>query len=318
MRYQNRKVTNSAIESAKSQWMILVLMFLSTSTMGQVWQTEKSENPFDGSYKAAWVNGKGEKYPYTNPKFVVNYFIKTNSLNIYVDNAGYSGCDDRNIYIKFLGNDSTYWFIASADSDRDVWFLRQKYNFTPTYKHLTELMKKYSKMYVRISSECGLNDLEFSLSGSSRALDFVIPKDYFKTDPLILQESYDNLIKMADDLFAEGAHDSALVYYNKAGSLIPGGTDHVKGINRINKIKQEIRFKERAKAAKSEFDGRGRIVRYGTNLNSQRDGFGEIIVHVPSGSLVELLDNSSGSEDDYVKIRFNDKVGFIVRMSLFE
>lgn len=66
---------------------ISIIMF-STVSISQ-WRYTEKNNEFDGKIKAATVIGKGNDYPYNNPKLILNHFVKTENFNLYINDAGY-------------------------------------------------------------------------------------------------------------------------------------------------------------------------------------------------------------------------------------
>jgi hypothetical protein len=168
----------------KNFLIIVVIFFISTNALSQRWSYEKGGDAFDGRYRTALIEGSGSDAPYNEPLFVVNYFKKNKNINVYISEAGYAGCDNKIIKIKFNNNDTIYTFDVSTNSDKDVWFLHEFdsnfYDYTTITKdQLLKKLMKYRKLFVRISSDCGESDLEFSLNGSANAINFVLPDNYF-------------------------------------------------------------------------------------------------------------------------------------------
>lgn len=143
-------------------------------SFSQEWKFKALNDPFDGKYKSASVVGTGV-FPYNNPLLVINYFEKDQSLNIYFNQVTYAGCDNLIIYIKFDNEEKIYEYDASTNSDRKSWFIS---TYAIESDSLFNIMKSKNKMHVRLISNCGKDDYEFPLKGSTIAINFVT-KDYF-------------------------------------------------------------------------------------------------------------------------------------------
>ena len=153
----------------KKVLLIAIGLLLSLNLSAQKWNISSNTSAFDGAYKAAGIKGIGYEFPYKAPSFRINYFEKDNDWNMYITNAGSAVCDNKKVKIKFNLSDKIHTFYASTNADKDVWFI------TPDFE-LINLMKSNSIMHVRLISDCGQNDFKFSLSGSSKAINFVFKK----------------------------------------------------------------------------------------------------------------------------------------------
>ena len=154
---------------------ILLLIFfitLSFESFSQ-WRYKTVKTDFDGTYKRAIVVGSGGEYPYKNPYLVVRYG-EENGLEIYISDAGYSGCDSRKVFFKFNGDDEKYKSqYINEGTNSDSWFVQSLENIT--FFELLNKFMNHSSVSVRLSNDCGRKDYRFSLSGSSKAIRYVIP-----------------------------------------------------------------------------------------------------------------------------------------------
>jgi len=152
---------------------ILLLFFITlTFKSFSQWSFKTVKSDFDGTYKRAIVVGSGGEYPYKNPYLVVRYG-KENGLDIYISDAGYSGCDNRQVFFKFNGDDEKYKSkYVNEGANSDSWFISSLENFT--LFELIEKFKKHSYVSVRLINDCSLKDYRFSLNGSTKAIDYVI------------------------------------------------------------------------------------------------------------------------------------------------
>jgi hypothetical protein len=157
--------------------LLLIVITFSVSSYSQ-WTYKSGKSDFDGNYKTSSVYGSGGKFPYTKPLLVVNKFKKS-SLNIYISNAGYSGCSNNVISLKFNGDEKIYKTdYSSSGSNNDSWFLSSFYNLEDF--ELIEKFKKHSSMSVRLKSSCGCSDYKFSLGGSTKAINFVVGENWIQ------------------------------------------------------------------------------------------------------------------------------------------
>ena len=166
---------------------ILVLIVLIFSFKGySQWTYSSGKSDFDGSYKTSSVYGSGGEFPYTKPLFVVNKF-SDRTLNIYISNAGYSGCDGREIFFKFNNDEKIYKTeYVGNDSSSEIWFITSLKNIKD-YDFI-EKLKNSSSMSVRIKSDCGSEDYKFRLDGSTKALNYVLGKNWVQKEKNKLQE----------------------------------------------------------------------------------------------------------------------------------
>lgn len=154
---------------------ILLVLFFITLTVKSFsqWSFKTVKSDFDGTYKRAIVVGSGGEFPYKNPYLVVRYG-KENDLEIYISDAGYSGCDNRQVFFKFNGDDEKYKSLyINEGANSDSWFIQSLENIT--FFELLDKFMNHSSVSVRLRNDCGIKDYRFSLSGSSRAIRYVIP-----------------------------------------------------------------------------------------------------------------------------------------------
>ena len=157
------------------------LILFSALTYSQ-WKKSGKNDVFDGNYRSARVIGSGGNFPYTKPILVVNYFEKSDNLNIYIDNAGYSGCDNKVIYLKFDNDETIYMSTSiSTDANKEAWFIETgNYRTLANHKffdydlQLLEKLKKHNTLDIRMRSDCGESDYKFKLSGSTSAINYVL------------------------------------------------------------------------------------------------------------------------------------------------
>lgn len=154
-----------------------ILMLISITSYGQ-WTYSSGKSDFDGSYKTSRIVGSGGVFPYNKPVLVVNKF-NNSTLNIYITNAGYSGCNDLIIYMKFNGEEKIYeTSYVSSGVNNDAWFI-SSFKDLENYELIAKFMK-HSFLSVRLNSSCSSVDYKFSLRGATRALNFVLGKNWLE------------------------------------------------------------------------------------------------------------------------------------------
>ena len=233
---------------------ILLLIFfitLSFESFSQ-WSYKTVKTDFDGTYKRAIVVGSGGEFPYKNPYLVVRYG-KENGLDIYISDAGYSGCDNRQVLFKFNGDDEKYKSkYVNEGANSDSWFISSLENFT--LFELIEKFKKHSYVSVRLINDCSLKDYRFSLSGSSNAIKNIIPEEILNNGILaaakkkerreILQErkkkKRNEFNKQQKNIDSISQIINIITNKLRKPSSIPTLT--IKSLNRENMIGEKVKF----------------------------------------------------------------------------
>jgi len=180
---------------------LAVIFFINLSAFSQ-WSFNSSKNDFDGNYKLAYVIGSGGEYPYNNPYLKVSKYEESTKVNIYISDAGYSGCDNLFLYFKF-DEDNTIYVSSEVVSgvSNEAWFLKSIDKIE--IFELLEKFKKHKTVSVRVGSGCGFNDYKFSLNGASKSINYVVGEEYFKFErerKINRQKRYEEYSKEVDSL----------------------------------------------------------------------------------------------------------------------
>ena len=163
--------------------LILLLLFIPLVSFGQGWTSDEGGNAFDGKYKTSTVMGKGNNFPYNKPVLVINKF-NGEQLNFYISGGGYFQ-EKTNIGVLWVFDNepdnvySTYdWSISD---DGKILFFKEFNSPDGTGKlkpiDIIEKLMLANKVNVRMKDRYGANDIVFSLSGSTKAINFVLPKE---------------------------------------------------------------------------------------------------------------------------------------------
>ena len=157
-------------------------IFISFASFGQTWKYSEGGDAFDGKYKTSVVTGVGTNFPYNKPSIVINKF-EGKSINFYISDGGYFQ-DGTGIKVLWVFDNepdiiySTYDY--SISNDGKILFFSEFNNPDGAGKlkpiDIIEKLTLANKVTVRMSDDYGSNDIVFSLSGSTRAINFVIPK----------------------------------------------------------------------------------------------------------------------------------------------
>lgn len=160
----------------------LVLFFIIITSEAQTWKYESGGSDFDGKYKTSYVTGKGSEFPYKTPLMAINKFDKNDGFNFYISGAGYSQEDSGLKVLWVFSNEpdtiySTYDFSISNDG-KIIFF--KEFNDPNSEDKMSSAefinkLKTASKVSVRVKDNYGSNDLIFSLSGSTKAINYVLP-----------------------------------------------------------------------------------------------------------------------------------------------
>jgi hypothetical protein len=164
---------------------LLILLFIPLVSLGQSWIYSEGVDVFDGKYKTSSKKGNGNNFPYNNPALVINKF-ENKQLNFYISDGGYFQ-ENTNIRILWIFDNepeniySSYDWSISGDGKTLFFkdFNNSKENDGTKLKpvEMIEKLVLANKVNVRISDRFGKNDIVFSLSGSTEAINFVISKE---------------------------------------------------------------------------------------------------------------------------------------------
>ena len=160
-----------------------IALLVSFNSFGQTWKYSEGGNAFDGKYKTSVVTGVGTKFPYKNPSLVINRF-EGKPINFYITEGGFFQEKTGISVLWVFDNEpdklySTYDFSISADGK--ILFFTEFNNPDGSGKlkqvDIIDKLTLANKVTVRMSDDYGSNDIVFSLRGSTKAINFVIPKE---------------------------------------------------------------------------------------------------------------------------------------------
>ena len=166
----------------KNNYISTILLLLSINLYSQSWKYKNGGDVFDGKYKTSFVKGSGSEFPYNKPNLSINKFDNDSSMNFYISSAGYftEGTGVKILWVFNTEPDVIYsTYDWSYSSDGKIIFFEEfndpnSDNKISRYEFI-EKLKLASKVSVRISNKFGSNNIVFPLSGSTKAIDFVLP-----------------------------------------------------------------------------------------------------------------------------------------------
>ena len=201
--------------------LLLILLCLPMIGFGQSWRYSSGGNDFDGKYRTSSVVGTGDDYPYNSPRLVINYFEENNKINFYISDAGYyPSSSNTQVMLSFNNEKGIIYKSLSLgySSDRESVFLDG--NFSPNhispFKIFQKLMEA-SYVNIRIKNDYGQNDMRFSLSGSTKAIKYVIPYEDMLARELEIEENKLSAIRAEEAV--QNYRDSILNYHLNNYSL---------------------------------------------------------------------------------------------------
>lgn len=163
---------------------LILLLFVTSFVQinAQSWKYESGGSEFDGKYKTSYVKGSGSEFPYKTPLMAINKFDKNDGFNFYISGAGYSQ-EGTGLTVLWVFNNEPDTIYSSYDfsisNDGKIIFFEEFTNSISEDKissaEFINKLKSASKVSVRVKDDFGSNDLAFSLSGSTKAISFVLP-----------------------------------------------------------------------------------------------------------------------------------------------
>lgn len=219
---------------------LLLTVLIPITLLGQ-WKYESGGNQFDGKFKAAYVAGKGFEFPYNKPLLAINRFDE-GKVNFYISNIGFLGCDNNELIFSFKGEDKLYHlYNPSTNNSKDALFIEAIDGIS--LSSFLKKLKEMSMLYVRHKSDCQKRDFEFTLSGSSKAIDFAIGDWLVDMDKKYdqLSELEDKFLSYYEELSCDDQLDTDKVYFEKT---IYRETDlvHAKDGNMYLKYGTKLKF----------------------------------------------------------------------------
>ena len=168
--------------------LVTLITLLVNPLFSQTWQTDSGGDDFDGKYKLAYVQGVGEEFPYNEPLMAFIKWDNQEDYSFYIKDANYlQPSTSIDIIFVFDNEPGVFYSVyestdgkLSLSTDGKTAFLngfrnsKDRISYSK-YEILQKLMTA-STVSVRFKDKFGQNDTKFNLSGSTKAINFVLPE----------------------------------------------------------------------------------------------------------------------------------------------
>lgn len=162
---------------------VLLFLFVPFAT-SQNWTYKSTGNDFDGKIRTARIDGKGGEFPYNTPSLIINYFESDKSLNFYIIDMGYTGCDN-NLAVFIIDGSKRFKTTSISDNAENTALFFETFESTNSIEYsnlqlleMLQLLQSGSRLSIRVSNDCYQRDFTFTLSGSTAAINYVLGRDF--------------------------------------------------------------------------------------------------------------------------------------------
>ena len=186
----------------------ILLILSSIISFSQDWQYHIGNNAFDGEYKSASTIGVSDNYPYVTPILNINVFNER-TLNFYIKNSGFT---QEGILqsIMFLpdAEPKVIYYANKIDISKDgktvfINSFKNDYFKNISILNFLEILKKSSKIDVRIKTEFGNYDMVFKMAEYRETLTKILTKEFLSNSNLTLED-----IKQSSNLILKTINDN--------------------------------------------------------------------------------------------------------------
>jgi hypothetical protein len=224
--------------------LLIILFFIPTVLYCQSWTYNDGSNRFDGNFKTSYAKVNGGLFPYNEPSLIlINY--EKGGLRFYLNNTGFYQYDTK-LSIEFLFDESNKIFEIndySLSNDGSAIFLNSMVSYDESFRidgtynltQMLDLFTKRNKAFIRVSNNFKTIDLKVSLTGSTKAINYVYPE--LKNDLNDLKNS-----KLKKELTLEKAIERNKLIIEKYNSVMSD--------NSVNKLKDILLDKEKVSVYK--------------------------------------------------------------------
>lgn len=165
--------------------LLILTAILAFNSVNAQWYYKTKKSDFSNDYKIAYTLGTGNNYPYND----VSLFIRNTSgsdgiaesVDVFIAGFGYFSSyssDEHEVKISIDSGEVYTSLDLSVSTDNDTLFLGDFVNEsgdTFSIEFILKLMKEGSKMSIRTFNGSSFNTAKFSLSGSTKAINFTYP-----------------------------------------------------------------------------------------------------------------------------------------------
>ena len=158
--------------------LLVLVAVLAFNSVNAQWYYKAKKSDFSSDYKIAYALGSGNNYPYKD----VSIYIRNrdSELDVYVDGFGYFSSyssEDHELKLSVDGKEVYTAKYLSVSSDNEALFLGDfisESGEVVSIEFILNLMKEGSRMSIRTYNGRDYNTAKFTLSGSTRSIDFVL------------------------------------------------------------------------------------------------------------------------------------------------
>ena len=202
-------------------------------SFSQSWEFSEEGNPFDGKYKIASIIGQGSSHLNKSPILFIKKF-DDDEIEFSIS-PGFFANSNTIVLFNFDEKENIYESLENYYSDDGRIIFK---NLDISFYEMFKEMKNGNKLWIRLKDDYEQNDMSFSLSGSSKAINFVINKELFEklkqeseletygcTDPKA--NNYDPQANFEDDSCQYlGCTDLTACNYNESANTDDGSCEY--------------------------------------------------------------------------------------------
>lgn len=164
-----------------------ITIFLISNNSFSQWQSESTNDPFDGKQTTVIATGNGGSFPYEKPMLV--FRNRSEKLEVFISNAG-TVINKSKLIVSFGDPNSILEFNINPSTDNSAgFFILENENEILKLKSLVDEFKRGSKSFIRLVTDYGNNSWNLSLSGSTRNLNEIFDENYWKENHPNLPDS---------------------------------------------------------------------------------------------------------------------------------
>ena len=149
--------------------------------LSQSFKYSSGGNPIDGEYKFAYVTSyEGAEFPYQDATIYFNK-LSSGSSNLYISGTGFYMEEFSEVQVYFVFDEEDDIYITTSvsySSDNESIFISSFRDFKTgesySRDHILKKLKESNSLYMRVEDSGVKNDYMFDLSGSTKAINFVL------------------------------------------------------------------------------------------------------------------------------------------------
>jgi len=157
--------------------LLAIAIFLISSNSFSQWQSESTNDPFDGKQTTVIGTGNGGSFPYEKPSLV--FRKRSDKLDVFVVNAG-AVVNKSKLMVSFGDQNNLLEFDLNPSTDNSAgFFILENETEIVKLKLLIDEFKLGSKSFLRLVTDYGNYTWSLSLSGSTKNLNTIFDENYW-------------------------------------------------------------------------------------------------------------------------------------------